>query len=525
MLKAHIRLSDLHAPVSYTDGSIFFGESFVTPFRHRLLKTQIVRSPKFTAIAVSERLLGEEEAADIEDVSTPYDNPDELRQAMVRRPLDWLVLCLGHEASSVELFCAYQSIAPVYLTIRERTLLVSWDIADMIFAGGTGCNGTLLARSAMLQWTYACETILDRVYRLNSESRICVEDDNFRYELPPPKNFVRPHALTPGANPIDSFFDATCALVEMRPLRPDKTALELSGGMDSAITALAAARTIGSPILSYGAQFEGEIGIAQTVRRELISGIAGTRDISIPAEYFASYDPNSPRRQSLGVWPEDDSYPELLGALYRLIRAAGVDTIVSGLGGDELYPIFGHESASIAEGAQKYPFVTTRCSELAGIPVRTHPQSSLLASCWQTAAGRSRSLLNAGLWPIYPFFSHELTQFTFNLPLEWRRERALHRRTLSRLLNDSVYETNYLKESFHSVVRTGMDRNREYVLELIENASLAKLGLIDKEKLAAAFNQGVPAADAVIDAAFFVLNFECFFRDRDVYLAPLTECS
>ena len=522
MLKAQIRFSDLSAPVRVSGGSVVFGESACEPFGHRLLRTKLIRSPKFTAIIVYERLIGSDECSEIEEEDGSYANPSEITEAMSSHPLDWMALYLLHENASVEFACAYQSIAPIYMTLRSNTLSVSWDIAEMIFDGPITLRGPNLGRFVTRRWLYSCETFLHGVYRLTPETKIFVDQHAVRYEYPRPAAFVRRHELKQGADPVDLFFDAVCTILALRPLDRNRTALELSGGMDSGITALAASHVLGRPLLSYGAEFEGSMGAAQRKRRELMCGAAGTRDIAIPAEYFASYDADGPRRRPLSVWPEDESYPEIMGPLQKLVRSAGIDTVIAGAGGDEIYPIFVHEAPErlhddVAQLTNA--FSTERCERLAAMPCDARPQGWLLDSCWRTSAARAKSFLNAGLWPVYPFFSKELTAFTFNLPLEWRKDRMLHRRTLTRQLQNSIYEMDYLKESFMSVMLHGFRRNRGFILDLIQNSSLDKLGLIDKRKMLHAFEAGIPEQDLEQNSAFYILNFECFFRGREIGIA------
>lgn len=510
MLKARVQFSDLCALVRVAGGSIVLGDSWITPFAHRLLRAKLVRAPSFAAFVVYERLVDEAPSAEIEEEVREFESPGEVAAAMASHPLDWLAVTLS--PGSVELSCGYQGTVPVYIAVRDGVLNISWNIADLIADGPILLHAPVLARFVMSRWPYAVKTMLDGVYRLTSEARIAVTDDAVRYKYPTPQPVVGLHALKPNVDPIMQFFDAISTVLALRPLEREKTACELSGGMDSAIATLAARRVLGAPFLSYGGEFDGEMGAAQRARRQLVSSVAGTRDVAVAAEYFAPYDEGGPRRAPLGVWPEDDSYPELLFACYKLIGSAGIDTVISGLGGDELYPIFAHEDGYEA-GTEAPPgsFVTERCKALASLPCDAHPQSWLLTSCWLSSSARASGYLCAGLWPVHPFFSREVTRFTFNLPLEWRLNRMLHRRVLTRLLDDAVYG-KYLEETFYPVMHAGFRRNAEFVQEVIADSALAKLGFVDSSKI-------VMKNKRALDAEFFFLNFECFFRGREIYVA------
>jgi asparagine synthase (glutamine-hydrolysing) len=520
MLKARIRLPDLCAPARCSGGSIVFGESHVTPYGHRLLATKFLKCATFNTVLIYERLVDEDETSDIQQENGGFDTPDDLLAALASHPLDWL--CIFLLENTVEFRCAYQGTAPIYASFDGDIVSASWDIADLIASNSVNLSKTNLARFVTQRWPYTCETMLSGVYRLTSETGFRITREGLRYEYPRPTPSIQTHALASGSDPIELFSDAVCAVIALRPLDPAKTALELSGGMDSGITTLAAARVLGPHLVSYGAEFEGEMGQAQRLRRELIRDAAKTRDISLPAENFGSYDLTSPRRSVFGVWPEDDSYPELFSAFSRLISTAGIDTVVSGLGGDELYPIFGHEDAHNGRSGDTVlnAFATEDCMRIAESSYDAHPQSWLLASCWQTSAGRARGFLKAGLWPVYPFFSREITHFTFNLPIELRRNRNLHRRVLTKLLADNTFEQNYLKESFQSVLRSGLIRNSAYVDELARNSILGKLGFIDAEKLCAFLGNRIPDDVIQLSSAFYPLNFECFFKGCDLSTSP-----
>lgn len=222
MLKAQIRLSDLTAPVRTSGGSIVFGESFCEPFGHRLLKTKLIRAPAFTAIIVYERLIGDEVFTEIEEEDGFYASPNEITEAMSPHPLDWTAVYLLHKTASIEFACAYQAIAPIYMTLRSGTLFISWDIAEMAFDGPVTLHGPRLGRFITRRWLYSCETFLDGVYRLTPQTRIFVGSNSIRYEYPPPAAFVRRHELKQDADPVNLFFEALCAILALRPLEPKK---------------------------------------------------------------------------------------------------------------------------------------------------------------------------------------------------------------------------------------------------------------------------------------------------------------
>ncbi|MCE3290377.1 MAG: asparagine synthase, partial [Caulobacter sp.] len=149
-----------------------------------------------------------------------------------------------------------------------------------------------------------------------------------------------------------------------------------------------------------------------------------------------------------------------------------------------------------------------------------YPFAGVLDSAWTAAAARSERLLRYGIWPVYPFHSRLLTQFTFRLPAELRHDRRLHRMSLTRLTGDACFETDYVKETFGPTLNVGLERNRDFVGEVVAEARSVALGLVDgpaARALAARPPETLTTDER--DTLFFLLNFETFVRGQATRLA------
>ena len=187
---------------------------------------------------------------------------------------------------------------------------------------------------------------------------------------------------------------------------------ELSGGMDSGLTALATAATLGSGVMSIGAQFRGDMGRAQRARRTLLVDRGGFDDVVIPAERYPPFSPESGSAGRYGIWPEDENYPDLSEAMFGVLQVSGIDTLISGIGGDELYTIYAHEEEPpVSFGETACPLLEQGAMERMMRQRTAYPRGWLQETSWRGAGARAQRLLRRGLWPVYPYNNIALARF------------------------------------------------------------------------------------------------------------------
>jgi asparagine synthase (glutamine-hydrolysing) len=513
MLTAEIHFSDLRAPVEIIDGSVVLGGSRVTPFAHRLLRALVIETGATLAIICLERFRSDPHGIE-------HLRPDNEREAAGRlnavrsHLLDWAILTIDRAGGAISYEASQVHTAPVYLRSHAGRVAIDWDCTRLLRGAEAPIDwpATMAQLAGMV--SYTSRTMVAGLYRSVAGATLTVRGDTIETHLPPPAAMPGAQSLFEQASAEDLLFDTVKALIAARDIDPRRTAIELSGGMDSALVALAAADLLGSGVLSYGAQFDGAMGDAQRGRRELLCRHGGFEDVVLPANRFPPFGPHSARRDRFGVWPQDESYPEIFESFFDLLARAGIDTLTSGFGGDELYAVYsGEEPAGDGEDRlDAHPFLTARGRDLARQGDAPGPQGLLADTSWLSAAGRSQRLLRQGIWPVHPYINPILARFIASLPWEYRRDRMLLRRTLTARLGDPVFEQDYVKESFREVAVRGITENRDYLRAMLSRSPVLNPELVDRDRVLAALDGDIAALPSeAFGLLFLVLTTCCFF--------------
>lgn len=513
MFQSKLAFNDFDSPIRRADGGIFLGDSSVFPVAHRLLHTIVLESEDRIAIISFERFQDDPQGLHFESGISDADLQATV-DAASRHMLDYAVLVIDRRSRSIRYTASPVVAIPAWLIADRDAVSIDWDYARLLAGRETAIEWDIaLAQIAGLS-SYGPRTIVTGLHRATAGATLIASPSGVEAHLPDPAIHDGPHALQPGAEIEAGLFDTIAALLAARPLDPARTAVELSGGMDSALTALAAAEAAGPALMSIGAQFEGAMGAAQRERRELLRESGAFADLSVPAERFAPFSPASLRRIRYGVWPEDENYPELFEAMFGMLQAGGIDTLVSGFGGDELYFAYeGEEESATPGAATACPFLTPRGAEIAEGARSTYPRGWLQQSAWQSAASQAQRVLRYGLWPVHPYHNIPLARFVSRLPYPCRRDRRVLRRALTRRLGVPVFETDYVKESFDGVALRGMVENRDYLADLVRRSALSAHPEIDDAAILAALSGDIAALPReTFQALFRTLKLFCFFQ-------------
>lgn len=516
MFQSKLAFNEFNSPIRRIDGGIFLGGSSVFPVEHRLLHTIVLESEDRIAIISLERFPDDPQGLHFEPKISDSDLQARL-DAVGRHDLDYAILTIDRRLGSVRYTASPVVAIPAWLIADRDAVSIDWDYARLLAGRETAIEWDIaLAQIAGLS-SYGPRTIVTGLHRATAGATLIASPGGVEAHLPDPVTHDGPHALQPGADIEAGLFDTVAALLAARPLDPARTAVELSGGMDSALTALAAAHAAGPGLMSIGAQFEGAMGAAQRERRELLRESGGFADLSVPAERFAPFSPASLRRIRHAVWPEDENYPELFEAMFGMLQASGIDTLISGFGGDELYFAYeGEEETAATHGTSAYPFLTPRGAEIAESARSTYPRGWLQQSAWQSAASQAQRVLRYGLWPVHPYQNPALARFVSRLPYPYRRDRRVLRRALTQRLGVPAFETDYVKESFDAVALRGMTDNRDYLIDLVRRSPLSAHPEIDDAAILAALSGDIAALPRdTFQALFRTLKLFCFFQSGD----------
>ncbi|WP_206366351.1 hypothetical protein [Sphingomonas gei] len=428
--------------------------------------------------------------------------------------LDFAVLEIDRRKRTISYRASPVVSIPAYLIADQDGVAIDWDYSRLLVDREVEIVWDVALAQIAGRSTYAPTTIVAGVYRATAGAVLRASANGVAVELPESIEHDGPHDVWPDAHVEAQLFEAIKAILDSRPLDPSRLAVELSGGMDSALTSIAAAAVAGPGVMSVGAQFNGPMGAAQRERRSMLRDHGGFDDLSVPAERFAPFGPTSLRRIRYGVWPEDENYPELFEAMFGMLQAAGIDTLVSGLGGDELYTAYeGEEGAPAGKGESACAFLTAEGLAIAHRARSPYPAGWLQETCWSGAASESQRVLRYGLWPVHPYHTLALARFVSRLPRRYRRDRRLLRDTLCELLGNQVFATDYVKETFKLVAHRGIAENRAYLIDLVQRSNLSRHPGIADQAILAALAGDIEALDHhTYNALFRVLKVFCFFQ-------------
>jgi len=470
MFEARIDFADLGAPVGSTSGGIAFGGSWIRPYPHRLLRHAYWDSPERLVVASWERF--RDEPADlVRETGLNERQVQERIDDTCGRLLDHGLIIIDRPSSTIRYRSSAAMTAPIYLLHRPDGVRIDWDYARLLAGLPLAIDLGKALMPVALMSAFGAETMVRGLWRSAPGATLTASPDGITIVMPEPIEYRGPQAVASGVDVEQTLFETMQALLAARPLERDRTGIELSGGMDSALAGLATAHVLGDGVMSVGAQFDGSIGDAQRTRRRFLCEKGDFDDLELPAGRFAPFAPASLRRRPLGVWPEDENFPEIFEAIFAVLQAAGIDALVNGLGGDELYFAYQGEDDHAATQTDFSPYLTDRGRALARSAATQYPRGWLQDSCWLGAAAQTQRALRYGVWPIYPYHSPALAKFVGHLPWEHRRDRRLLRRTLTRVTGDPMFEHGYEKETFRPVAFRGTRENRVWLIDLLRRST------------------------------------------------------
>lgn len=320
---------------------------------------------------------------------------------------------------------------------------------------------------------------------------------------------------------VDATFEALLdASLARRPLAPRHCGFELSGGIDSTCVAAGAYRRgTARQLRTGGIIVSGTSAAEQMVRIQQIVTALNSEDLRIRiADHMPDPRPAPGNRER--DQPLSEFYREAFHALWRHMADCGATELVSGIGGDELTPVYEDESGPDTQRRQKAPpveILTPRAREAAQTylseraPPSPVPTTSLLAH-----ACRSPYLARIGLWPVNPLCDSELVHFCHRLPARHRLGRRPLRRYCERALGVDLFRAGYTKETFDSTLPDAMARHREDISAQLSESALAEAGLIDLPAVRRLLDRVVATRDPLAcgPLAFF-LALERFARQID----------
>ncbi len=491
MLKFHLSTADFAGPWAFEEGAWRSGGSVIVPFGHRFIETMAVTAAGRTCIVIREN---------------PHRSPDHgtCRDGVpvsFGRASDWPLNCvtilLDASAPAATFEASAHSTAPLFIAQSSDALIGDWDVANLYGRLPLAIDEARTAFSLChLGLPYSRRTMFRDIWQLTerSSARWQPAKRAFTVDYPSPLLRMMPRTVEKDAD-IETAFENLFGAVLSRAAGSGPVACEISGGLDSGVAALVAARTFGPDrVHAFGLLLPGGQKHWQAQRRDELVRSIGVPDLAIDADGrgpfsagdLADVDPATP-------WGE--YYREAFLPLSEAVAAAGLDVVIRGIGGDEiseLLPTEAHLHASTGEFVPMHlPSYITKAAAAAYSSLDDldeAPAAAAPSSFYQAAAASAPVYMRRGIWPIYPYGTPEIVDFCRSLPTRWRADRRLQRSLLrsaglsAQVVRPSVPETFLpLRDLMFSGAAS------RHVAQLFQEPILAELGLVDEAALADAF--------------------------------------
>ncbi|MDQ1470768.1 MAG: hypothetical protein QOJ99_2248 [Bryobacterales bacterium] len=399
----------------------------------------------------------------------------------------------------VELRAGEWGTCPVYAVCDAGGIIGNWDVVELFgrMRSPSLCPVFSAHFLAGLEHPYGASTIFPRIRRMTAGSkaewRAGWSDVQVNY--PAAVEFAGPHRLKPGADVPGAFDDSLMSSLQrfgaLGPEGKRNTGVLLSGGLDSAITAIATARAGAGTVRSYGLLMPGGGRDGQKKRRAELVQSFGFRDNVIDTENYCPLDPASERVRDFRFVPWEECYLEAFTALLKTAESNGDVTLMTGNGGDELCMPYWFELSPeevqrrrmpVGEGAVP-PFLSRGVVEAFRDTARSvdrAPATTISSSSLSASASSAALFMRHGVWSLSPLCTPELIRLCRRLPREWRENREVSRRYLEARGCGATVTRPTSTEDFGPLMEAGLrGRNATFVAELFGDCRLADLGLVD----------------------------------------------
>ncbi|WP_432095832.1 hypothetical protein [Streptomyces sp. bgisy100] len=376
--------------------------------------------------------------------------------------------------------------APVYLTVNRSTLHAHWDVTRLReVIPHQHLDRIEIARLLALTGHYSTRTVWQEISLLTERSSAWFHDGELQVLMPEAAGHDEPRELAADARVLDGYERLLDAVLADHHYLPERTAIELSGGMDSSNVAMSLAARHGPTLFSGALIQDGTAGEQQRRRREAVIRYAGFRDTALCSADYLPMDPTHASRVPLG--PHEEIYIAGHSTLLGRWKSDGVLWAVAGVGGDEMLSLPPGEHpplvpADVPRWLTPSTFEALQDQE-SGIP----PAPPISDSTLRALACGAPMYLRAGLWPLYPLADPAMWRFGQWLPFSWRRNKHLARLRLQRLGFDQEVTHPPLRESFHEVLQQALLRfGPDMIRRMLATGSpLIDEKLIDADEISA----------------------------------------
>lgn len=440
------------------------GADRIRPLDHPALEARAVTDGTHTLLVVREKASGR--ASVLRSISPARVDAGVYGRA-VKECQDFPLQSIWIEAGpdGLRLTTGLGGVCPLYLAHENGRLAGSWQLMDL--SAHLGAD-RLEEREVMRLLTglprYGHDTLFTTVKRLSERSTAYADAEGLRLVYPAAAEHAQPSELADRigeAELVGAFEALTNHVFAKRPVAPERTAAQLSGGMDSTNLAISLALAHRGEITACAMLIGGEAGPQQEARRRAVIEQTGfAADVTVRAADHPVLSPGGLRRsRAEAVSPLDEPHLEAADALAQALRTRGIHTVVAGFGGDEVA-----RARRTAGGPARTPSAPSWCGErvrdLLGevdtsiSPATVAPETALIALEVATPLMARR-----GLWTVAPFTDADMARFGHRLPAVWKADKhLLHRRLAARGLPEDVVNPP-LRENFGHLMNTAVHRH------------------------------------------------------------------
>lgn len=427
-------------------------------------------------------------------------------------PLEFLSVEHHHRDDVFVLHAGQWGTAPVYLVEAGPRLRGSWSWSDLLgHLSVDRLNELEIARVLTHHDRCSRETPFEGVYRLTERAEATFGGGHgLQIAYPAPALHKKPREVRSGLDVIDIYEEELERAVTAWPYRPSETAVELSGGMDSANVAMSLAARGDREVLAYALIFGGDVGLQQVRRRREMIEYCGFRDLRIDALAYPPLMTCGARAAGDAVSPLAEAFHEAVERMLDQARACGISTVFTGDGGDELLGLRAEEWAALNKVPGRFnpnqqlpAWLGPRTIELVEhVDSNLAPPSVLNPATLLGFASRTPQFMEARMWPLSPLCSPRLIELCEQLSLEWRQGKRLHRERLRRLGFSDDVTSPPLRENFRHVMEHGLaEFGMPLLMKLLPDSVLVDHGYVDADELRAVHDRIV--AGGRMDTSIF----------------------
>lgn len=530
MITFELQLNEcLRAPLLKGKTCRLGDRSFVKAFSHPTISMELMLAEGRWLIVVHER--GREEGSVTLHPSGEMLSESAYEEAfreIVGFPNELFAIecAYGAGATRIRLLSGSNGTCPIYVSGEGPKLTGSWDVLMLARDRSNKCFDQQFLIHAAYRAVYSTRTPYHGVAMMPPWSVINWDGGTPSLTGPEPDlDFDGPIDVHK-ARALSDFSSLLDDVWKTRALVPAATAIELSGGYDSAAVALSFARSVGHgarhlsilmPNASLSASQEKRISTVVSACR------ANSRILSM-RDYLPSY-ANLARFQSL--YYQSESYYAAFHKLWAGARQAGADTVISGHGGDELFPTFQGEKfetdrlrhavgpdPSFVEG-QFLNCLTKPARELAEAPLwGAAGVAPSRTSALSAMARHTPLVMQEGVWPLYPLCNVALVRFCHALPFELRFEKALLLSYIEHSIPSTSIFRNYQKENFLDGDISGLLKEENKIRSLVRDMAVYDFDLVLPRQFRADVERFYDSKSfELLHHICSILHLEAFFRE------------